>query len=185
MIEKLNAALFRLLYSRRFERSIINAFDRFILAGFEFRLINATDLPDLKMMIEKQEHGRLDYFKPHKFDLQALKNAHGNPAFIMMGVFENGKIVGYFFLRCFLNQKCFVGRLIDESFERQGIGRVMNKIMYNIAWSSGFRCLSTISKNNRLVMRSHSNNEVMKILSKLDDEYLLVEFNKPKGRNQI
>ena len=62
---------------------------------------------------------------------------------------------------------------------------IMNNIMYNSAWDSGFRCLSTISKNNRLVMRSHSSNKAMRILTKLDDDYLLVEFNKPKNNSQL
>ena len=94
----------------------------------------------------------------------------------MMGVFKDNEIAGYFFLRCFWNRKCFVGRLIDESHEGQGIGRVMNSIMYNSAWKSNFRCLSTISKNNFSVMRSHANNKTMKILRELENDYLLVEF---------
>jgi hypothetical protein len=176
MIEWINAALFRLLHGRTFKRSIKSAIYEFTLQGFAFRLIESGDLPGLKKLTDKQAPGRLDYFNPHKFDLKTLKRTHANPAFIMMGVFEDKEMVGYFFLRCFWNRKCFVGRLIDESYEGKGIGRVMNSIMYNIAWRSGFRCLSTISINNKLVMRSHSSNKTMRILKELDNDYMLVEF---------
>ncbi len=181
MIEWMNAVLFRLLHGSSFKKSINSVINDFELPGFEFRLIELNDLPEIKTLTEKQAAGRLDYFKPHKFDLKALKNVHANPAFVMMGVFEGSHIAGYFFLRCFWNRKCFVGRLIDEPYEGKGIGRVMNKIMYNIVWRSGFRCLSTISKNNHLVMRSHSNNKTMRILKELDNDYMLVEFVKPEG----
>jgi len=56
----------------------------------------------------------------------------------------------------------------------------MNNIMYNTAWRSGFRCLSTISKNNKLVMRSHANNKALKVLKTLPNDYLLVEFVRPE-----
>ncbi len=153
-IECLNAILFRILYSRKFYQSIIWAFNEFKLPGFEFRLLNSTDSCKIIDLTDKQASGRLDYFKPHKFDLNTLKKLNANPAFFLMGAFEKGELVGYFFLRCFWNRKCFVGRLIDEPFEGKGIGRTMNTIMYSIAWKSNFRCLSTISKNNKAVMRS-------------------------------
>jgi hypothetical protein len=72
-----------------------------------------------------------------------------------------------------------VGRLIDEPYEGKGIGRVMNSIMYNAGWSSGFRVLSTISRNNHWVMKSHANNSTMVILKELDNDFLFVEFKKP------
>jgi hypothetical protein len=94
----------------------------------------------------------------------------------MMGVFEKDKLVGYFFLRCFWNRKCFVGRLIDYNYRGKGIGWIMNNIMYNVAWDSGFRCLSTISRNNKAVMTAHSRNPAMIILKELQNDYMLVEF---------
>lgn len=179
VIEWLNSSLFRLLYGSRFKKSIKSVIHEFRLSGFEFRLIESNDLPGLKKLIDNQAPVRLDYFKPHKFDPKSLKNVHANPAFFMMGVFEDEEIVGYFFLRCFWNRKCFVGRLINEPYEGQGIGRVMNNIMYNIAWKSNFHCLSTISRSNTLVMRSHANNKAINVLRELENDYLLVEFINP------
>jgi hypothetical protein len=85
-------------------------------------------------------------------------------------------MIGYFFLRFFINKKCFVGRLVSTEYQGKGVGKTMNAIMYGIAWKMGFRCLSTISKNNHLVLRAHKNNENMVVRKLLDNDYLLVEF---------
>jgi hypothetical protein len=177
-IESVNGLLFSVLYGRKFSKESSAVLNEYDLPGFKTRLINKADLPDLCKMISAQDNCRLEYFKPHAFDQGSLLKVYRNPSFIMMGVFERDKIVGYFFLRCFLNRKCFVGRLIDQNYNGKGIGLLMNNIMYNIGWRSGFRVLSTISKNNRLVMKSHANNPLMVIQKELDNNYLLVEFVK-------
>lgn len=102
---------------------------------------------------------------------------HADPAFLMFGAYSEQGMVGYFFLRCFWNRKCFVGRLIDEPFEGQGIGRVMNQIMYHTAWWSGFRCMTTVSKHNNAIMRSHERNPHARFRQPLPNDYLLIEFS--------
>jgi hypothetical protein len=93
-----------------------------------------------------------------------------------MGVFFNDQLVGYFFLRCFINKKCFVGRLVDRNHRGKGIGKTMNDILYHTAWDAGFRCFATVSKNNELVMKAHSQNKHLKVLKEMKDNHLLVEF---------
>ena len=153
------------------------AFAEFGQDGFDFRPLEASELDELQALIERQEPERLRHFQPHAFDQATLKHMHANPAFLMFGVFSDARMVGYFFLRCFWNRKCFVGRLIDEPFEGQGIGRVMNQIMYHSAWRSGFRCMTTISRHNRAIMRSHQRNPHARIVHELANDYLLVEFH--------
>ncbi len=180
LIELINAYLFNLLYGRRFKEVIPIVINESSLSGFSFRQLAVQEIPALHALIYKQVSGRLDYFKPHGFDIKSLQKTFKNPSFLMMGVFDGPHLVGYFFLRCFWNRKCFVGRLIDQPYEGKGIGRVMNSIMYNIGWRSGFRVLSTISKNNHLVMKSHANNPLMVILKELDNDFLFVEFVEKK-----
>ena len=59
----------------------------------------------------------------------------------------------------------------------------MNNIMYEISWGMNFHCLSTISKNNKAVMRAHSKNESMIVLKELQNDYLLVEFVRDQNVN--
>lgn len=178
VIDSFNGLLFKFLYGKKIHTELNKAIAGFTIYSFSFRTLIASDLSELTNLILNQKEGRLAYFKPHGYDLKALRKVFKNPAFIMMGAFEGEKLVGYFFLRCFSNKKCFVGRLIDEPYEGRGIGRVMNNIMYHAGWDAGFRVLSTISKDNKWVMRSHANNSTMKVLRELDNNFLLVEFMK-------
>lgn len=181
VIEWLNAVLFETLYGNRFKRCLTDVFSQYTIPGITFRKLLFSDIDCLYSLICTQGESRLAYFKPHEFDQTSLRKAFKNPAFIMMGAFEGQKMVGYFFLRCFCNKKCFVGRLIDEPYEGKGIGRVMNDIMYHVGWAATFRVLSTISKNNKWVMRSHKNNSTLKVLKELDNNFLLVKFINPNA----
>lgn len=178
-VEWLNALLYKFFHAKKVSRVLQETIDSHTLSPFIFRALEEADLFQLENLLNNQSATRVAFFKPHKFDFKSLKKAYRNPSFIMMGVFSGSAMAGYFFLRCFWNKKCFVGRLIDESYDGKGIGRVMNDIMYNIGWGAGFKILSTISRNNRLVMRSHANNPAMRIIKELPGDYLLVEFVKP------
>ena len=144
--------------------------------SFLFRRLTSTDISALHNMISSQSPDDLRYFNPHGFDIPSLHRQLRNRAFLMMGVFENETPVGYFFLRFFVNRKCFVGRLTEAQYRGRGIGPAMNRIMYSIAWQMNFRCLSTISAKNHLVMKAHETNPHMMVVKKLDDNYMLVEF---------
>jgi hypothetical protein len=178
-IDLLNAILFIILHRNRLRNSSEQCFQEYTLEDYQFRLLASNDLAALEGLLKGQAEGRLDHFRPHGFDRQSLDRVCRNPSFLMFGVFKDIKLVGYFFLRCFWNRRCFVGRLIDESHEGQGIGRVMNEIMYNTAWRSGFRCHTTISKDNAMVMRSHANNPAVRVLRELPNNYLFIEFLRP------
>ncbi|NNE35562.1 MAG: hypothetical protein HKN13_10005 [Rhodothermales bacterium] len=179
LIEWLNALLFSLLHRAALLRESEACFREFSLDGYAFRSLDESDLDGLFNLLHRQQDGRLDYFTPHKFDRKSLQRAAQNSAFLMFGVFCREELVGYFFLRCFWNRKCFVGRLIDEPHERKGIGRLMNRILYNTAWRSGFRCYTTVSKDNALVIRSHERNPAAHLLKELPNDYLLIEFTRP------
>jgi hypothetical protein len=179
LVEHLNEVLFVILHGRRLENEASCCLEEFKLDDYEFRSINRDDLKELHRLINGQGAQRLEYFRPHGFDHKSLSRATSNRSFLMFGVYSREELVGYFFLRCFWNRRCFVGRLIDQPHEKRGIGRVMNDIMYHTAWRSGFRCHTTISKKNSQVMRSHANNPAARILKELPDDYLFVEFVEP------
>ena len=176
LVDWTNARLFSLLHKKQMLVETDRAFSEFQLDGFRFAPLEADDLPAFEALLKRQGEARLRYFKPHGFDREDLAQMLHNPAFLMFGVFRNQATVGYFFLRCFWNRKCFVGRLIDQPQEGQGIGRVMNPIMYHVAWRSGFRCMTTISKENQQVIRSHRNNPHARVIGELSNGYIWVEF---------
>lgn len=176
IIEWGNSVLFTIIYSTALERILPGVFKEFRHDTYTFRRLVPDDSEQLYELIQEQPVADLEFFHPHEYDLRSIKKQFNIRAFLMMGVFEGSSLTGYFFLRFFTNKKCFVGRLIDISHRGKGIGEVMNKIMYNIAWRMNFRCLSTISRNNKLVMHSHSRNSHIKVIKELQGDYLLVEF---------
>jgi hypothetical protein len=176
IIEWGNGLLFSIFYKSKLEKVLPGVFREFAEPPFTFRKLGLSDAGTLHNLIHSQNESDLKYFKPHGFDIETIRKQFNNHSFLMMGVFEQQKIAGYFFLRFFANKKCFVGRLIDTEYRGKGIGLIMNKIMYETSWRMGFRCLSTISKNNLAVMRAHAKNRRMIILKDLANEYLLVEF---------
>lgn len=176
LIENVNNVLFAIFYSSSLEKILRDVFNYSGYGAFHCRELNTDDAGILRKMINDQPPSDLDFFKPHAFDKESILKQLKKKSFLMMGVFDGDILAGYFFLRFFANRKCFVGRLIDKDYRGKGIGRIMNGIMYEIAWKMKFRCLSTISKNNNAVMKAHSENRHMIILKELNNDYLLVEF---------
>lgn len=176
IIESVNDILFRILYKKRLGRITQQVFEENQHHHVVFRRISLADSAGLYELIKNQPASDLTYFKPHSFEYKSIVRQTEKSSFLMMGAFINDIMIGYFFLRLFVNRKCFVGRLIDKNYRGHGIGVTMNKIMYEIAWRMKFRCLSTISRNNHAVMKAHSGNRHMSVIKELKDDYLLVEF---------
>lgn len=176
ILEWINGLTFDILYRRSLKRNTQKVFSQELNIDYEFRKLYSKDAQALSELINHQKNEDLRYFNPHGFDLISIRKQFRKRAFLMMGVFEQEEMIGYFFLRFFANKKCFVGRVIDANYRGRGVGQLMNRIMYNIAWEMDFRCLSTISRNNKAVMKAHANNQSMIVLKELNNDYLLVEF---------
>lgn len=176
LIEWGNGILFSLLYDARLRRILPIVFNELVNQSFSFRRLVRSDANSVHNLISSQASSDLEYFRPHAFDPPSINKQFGNRSFLPMGVYQGERLIGYFFLRFFVNKKCFVGRLIDRDYRRIGIGLLMNSIMYETVWRMNFRCLSTISRNNSAVMRAHSKNPAIIVLKELQNNYLLVEF---------
>lgn len=176
IIEWGNGLVFSTMYKSLLGRVIPEVLNEISVPPYKYRRIGLKESGLLFELIRSQNLPDLKYFNPHGFDIASINEQCKKNSFLMMGTFDGDKMVGYFFLRFFANKKCFVGRLIDKNYRGKGIGKIMNLIMYEIAWKMNFRCLSTISRNNSLVISSHSKNSNMIVLKELQDDYLLVEF---------
>lgn len=179
IIEWVNDRLFFILFSKKLERCLAAVFKEFEKPSYLQRKLNVLDASALIELINYQEKSDIRYFRPHDFDLISIKKQLNKKSFLMMGVFDGSRLIGYFFLRFFVNGKCFVGRLTDRNYRGKGVGKMMNTIMYETAWQMGFRCLSTISKNNNFVLQAHKHNTAMLVLKELSNDFLLVEFVRP------
>jgi len=183
LIEWGNGLVFSLLFKARMEGLLPEQFRGTKSSPFSYRRLLPSDAPALHDLIQSQEASDLRYFSPHDFDPDSISKQFKKRSFLMMGAFDGEHLAGYFFLRFFANKKCFVGRIIDSSYRGKGMGNEMNRIMYQIAWGMGFRCLSTMSKNNHAVINAHKKNSTLRVLKELQNDYILVEFMNPETKN--
>ncbi|MBK8852973.1 MAG: GNAT family N-acetyltransferase [Saprospiraceae bacterium] len=120
---------------------------------YTFRKIEKKDLVNLSVLLSNESN--LEFFNPHKFDTSSLMVLFKNPSFLMMGVFDGERLAGYFFLRFFANKKAFIGRMVSSDYQRLGIAKEMSRILYGITWKMGFKCLTTISEDNKAIFDLH------------------------------
>ncbi len=179
-IEWGNGIIFSLLYKSKMSEASRMSIKKYGVPPYLYRRLNEADAEALFELINSQDATDIKYFNPHGFDLNSIRLQFEIRSFLMMGAFDGGKMIGYFFLRFFANKRCFVGRLIDKKYRGKGLGPVMNDIMYETSWAMNFRCLSTISRNNNAVIRAHAKNPSMMALKELPNNYLLVEFIRKK-----
>ena len=180
LIEWGNGVAFSLLFRPSLDRILPAQLQERERLPLSFRDLLMPDAEELHRLIQYQEASDLLYFSPHAFDLPSIKKQFKKRSFLTMRAFDGQRTLGYFLLRFFANQRCFVGRIIHKDYRGKGIGNEMNRIMYQTAWGMGFRCLSTMSKNNRAVMNAHAKNSTMHVLKELQNDFILVEFANPE-----
>ncbi len=176
--ESVNGLIFSFLHSKKLTKNLVENMEKQNDGQLVYRFIKFDDLKYLEAFFKEQDQEQFKFFKPHSFDVKTLKRLLKNPSFIMMGVFDGDKIAGYFFLRCFINSKVFVGRVVDGRYQGKGIAKTMAKIMHISAWSSKLRIFSTVSSENFASIFSHKAISEVVVREKLDNGYLLLEYLK-------
>ena len=177
-IEFLNGMIISVFCGRKISKALIDTFRTFTPPKYKYRILYQEDLIHLQNMLASQPRGFDNYFKPHCFDLKTLKRLLNNPAFQMFGVFDEDKIIGYFFLRFFLNRKVFRGKIVDAAYQGKGIAKEMGEITTDIAYKAGFRLFATISKFNYGSLASSYAVNMIHVIKELPQDYIYIEYLK-------
>ena len=111
-----------------------------------------------------------------KFDEKSLKKLINRKSHIMILAKKENQIVGYMFLRCFFNGKCFRGKVVDYRWRGKGIAVLMGELSTDIASALKLRMFGTISKNNASSLHSSQASNKIRILEELPDDYLYIEY---------
>lgn len=143
---------------------------------FTVRLATEADAPNLAKFFEEQPEEAFKFFKPHAFDEKSLKKIIRNQAFITFLVLSGDTIVGYFFLRSFVNGKSFRGKIVDHRWQGRGIAKLMGKASTDVALALPIRMFGTISPENYASMASSKAVNEVKILNTLDNGYYYIEY---------
>ena len=182
-VEFVNGVIFKLIYYKIIINNTFDILNKVDVDKYSYRLLEYGDLKKLSVFFEEQNQDHFLFFKPHGFDIKTLKRLLKNPSFFQFAVFDDNKIIGYFFLRCFINKQCFNGHIVDERYQGQGIARIMDKIVLNIAWSSKFRVFGNASNENIKSIKSFEAICDYHVIKKLDNNYFYFEYLKSEKKD--
>ena len=181
IVEWGNATLFKITHKKKLDE--LNTILKPISKEDCFRVATTDDLNQLVTFFEEQPTEAFTFFKPHRFDLQSLKKVLLNQAFLTFIVIkpdkkysENGIIVGYFFLRCFINGKCFRGKIVHKDWQGKGIAKIMGIAMTTVSKYLGMRMFGSISPENYASLASAKASNDIKVHNILDNGYYYIEF---------
>ena len=174
IIEWCNAFVFALMHKSALKK--IPAILKKCSGQFTLRLAAPADAAPLAKFFSEQPEDAFKFFKPHAFDEKTLSKIIRNKAFLTFLVLDDEKIVGYFFLRCFVNGKCFKGYIVDNSYMGRGIAKLEGLAMNKINEVLGLRMFGSISPKNPASMAVAKAVNDVKILSTLDNGDYYIEF---------
>lgn len=174
VIECGNGIAVKLLYRKTIIKKAKEAIN--VNDGYSYRILNEKDAQSLVDFIRRQPIGFDKYFKPHDFDFNTFKRALGNGTYLFVGAFDEGKMVGYCFLRFVVTKSAYRGKIVDATYQGKGIAKQMSIILTKIALNSGFRLFATISKDNVASMNSSMAVNEISVIKELADNYVYIEY---------
>lgn len=179
-VEYVNGCFVRLFYGRKIDGSVRMALNR-VTSQYTYRRLTKDDVCNLYEFISQQPSGFDKYFKPHRFSQKDFKRVLTNGTFILIGAFDGNKLVGYCFIRFFINKSAFRGKIVDKGYQGRGIAKQMGLVMSDVASTAGFRVYATISKDNVASLKSAGYGSEVNVIREMPDNYLYVEI---RGKGQ-
>ena len=174
IIEWCNALVFALTHRAALKKipEILQDFsDQFTL-----RLAEPADAASLATFFVEQPEEAFKFFKPHAFDENTLSKIIRNRAFLTFLVLDGEKIVGYFFLRCFMNGKSFRGKIVDYRYRGKGIAKLQGLAATKVASALKMRVFGTISPENYASLASSKAVNETRIIKTLENGYYYIEY---------
>lgn len=174
IMEYINEKLFLLRYGRRL-RNIPDCLGN-LHGDYQIKEAGKADLSLLVDFFKEQPPEAFTYFHPHGFDEKSLKKLINRKSHLMFLAQHENQIVGYVFLRCFFNGKCFRGKMVDYRWRGKGIAVLLGEVSTEIASVLQLRMFGTISKKNAASLYSSQASNDIKIVEELPDDYLYIEY---------
>ena len=144
------------------------------------RLVDVNDASRLADFFARQPEENFKWFRPHAFDEGTMRKLLGRESYIIYVQEEDEEIIGYAFLRCFMNGKCFLGKMVDVNHQGKGVCTKLCKVGMDIAQKTGFRMFESINKENIGSMKASQKACDVIVLEELEGGDLLIE-DRPKG----
>lgn len=182
IVEWGNAKLFYLMHKKRLME--VNSVLESVSNDYRFRTTTEEDVEKLVVFFACQPKEAFEFFKPHEFDGKAIRRVVKNKAFLTFVVLKDDTIVGYFFLRCFVNGKCFRGKIVHKDWQGCGIAKLMGVVMTKVSQHLDLCMFGSISPENYASMASAKASNDIKVHKILENGYYYIEFLPKKVDNQ-
>lgn len=119
------------------------------------------------------------YFNPHAFDEKTIRRLLKNPSFLMMGVFDGNKLIGYFSF--VFHEQAFFHRIFG-GLQLSGTGYCpQNGACYvQNCVDKSFPDFATVSRNNSRALAAYRAINDFKVVKELPDNYIYIEYLKDK-----
>ena len=143
---------------------------------YALRVAELADATALATFFAEQPEEAFKFFKPHAFDEKTLSKIIRNRAILTFLVLDGEKIVGYFFLRCFVNGKSFRGKIVDYRYRGKGIAKLQGLAATKVASALEMRVFGTISPENYASLASSKAVNEVRIVETLENGYYYIEY---------
>lgn len=180
IVEWGNAAIFGVIHKKEL-KAIPDILKDCSNDSFTVRMTKPGDAISLIQFFKEQPEEAFKFFKPHGFDEKSILKVLKNKAFMTFVILENDKIVGYFFMRSFINNKTFKGYIVDYRQRGKGIAKLMGIAMNKIAINMEVEMYKSISPDNEASMAVTKKVNDIKILKTLDNGDLYLQCFPKEG----
>ena len=167
-VEWMNSALFAVMKGGRLRR-----LEGCLVEGV--RLADVGDVDALVQFFERQPEESFKWFRPHGFDEETLGKLLRRKSYIIYVMEDEGEIIGYAFLRCFVNGKCFLGKMVDVGHQGKGVCTVLCTVGMKMANCLGIRMFESINKENLGSMRASQKACDVVVVEELENGDVLIE----------
>ena len=144
------------------------------------RIANINDAGRLKDFFVRQPEDSYKWFRPHGFDEATLRKLLRRKSYIIYVMEEDDEIIGYAFLRCFVNGKCFLGKMVDVNHQGKGVCTKLCAVGMNVVETLRWRMFESINKENIGSMKASQKVCDVIVVEELDGGDVLIE-DRPKG----
>ena len=144
------------------------------------RLADINDAGRLADFFARQPEDSYKWFRPHGFDEATLWKLLRRKSYIVYVMEEDDEIIGYAFLRCFVNGKCFLGKMVDVNHQGKGVCTKLCAVGMNVVETLGWRMFESINKENIGSMKASQKACDVIVVEELEDGDVLIE-DRPKG----
>ena len=175
-IEILNGALLRLFFRKslkNIEQKIIDFLKKENISANYASIRNVISVSKFLNELPSED---ILYFHPFDYSKKSLSHVLSCHTYQIYVVYFDNQIVGLFFLRYFINNKCFLGYVVKKEFRGKGLGKKMlQAIIYGVS-NSGFALMSTICADNIASIKAHLATGKFEIIEKLSSNEIVLKM---------